>query len=123
MVLLPTPLKAFTDIVPEVKTMLRICARNAYGWQCDHEEMESINVALDSWDEWTDYPKSWPREPGLSIPMGTMPINPDIRESANRRWRRIQSDMENAGPHFPRDSIRETLTYWGMDITAPLKLA
>src|SRR5260370_24581423 len=32
MVLLPTPLKAFTDTVPEVKAMLRICARNLYGW-------------------------------------------------------------------------------------------
>lgn len=32
MVLLPTPLKAFTDALPEVKAMLRICARNLYGW-------------------------------------------------------------------------------------------
>lgn len=36
MVLLPMPLKAFTDTMPEVKAMLRICARNLYGWHCDH---------------------------------------------------------------------------------------
>ena len=122
MVLLPTPLKAFTDIVPEVKTMLRICARNTYGWQCDHDKMLSVNAELDAWNEWKDYPQSWPRNDGVSTPMGTMPINPKIRKSAVRRWRRIQSDMENAGPHYPRDSIREVLKYWNFDLCASLEL-
>jgi len=36
MVLLPTPLKAFTDTMPEVKAMLRICVRNLYNWHCEH---------------------------------------------------------------------------------------
>jgi hypothetical protein len=45
MVLLPTPLKAFTDTMPEIKSMLRICARNLYGWQCDHESMSAINCS------------------------------------------------------------------------------
>ncbi len=123
MVLLPTPLKAFTDIVPEVKAMLRICARNTYGWQCDHAEMAGVNAELDVWNDWTDYPESWPIEPGSSIPMGTMPISPDIRESANRRWCRIQNDMEKAGPHYPRDSVRQVLKYWCRDLAAPLALA
>jgi len=39
MVLLPTPLKAFTDAMPEVKNMMRICTRNLYGWQCDHPNL------------------------------------------------------------------------------------
>jgi len=123
MVLLPAPLKAFTDIVPEVKAMLRICARNTYRWQCDHTEMAGVNAELGVWNDWTDYPESWPREPGSSIPMGTMPITPDIRESADRRWRRIQSDMEKAGPHYPRESVRQVLKYWGCDLAAPLALA
>lgn len=123
MVLLPTPLKAFTDIVPEVKAMLRICARNTYGWQCDHSEMAVVNSELDVRNDWTDYPESWPREPGSSTPMGTMPISPNIRESANRRWLRIQSDMEKAGPHYPRDSVQQVLKYWGRDLAAPLALA
>jgi len=123
MVLLPTPLKAFTDIVPEVKTMLRICARNTYRWQCDHTKMTGVNAALDAWNDWTDYPESWPREPGSSAPMGTMPNSNDIRESADRRWSRIQSDMEKAGPHYPRDSVRQVLKYWGSDLAAPLALA
>ena len=37
MVLLPTPLKAFTDAMPDVKVMLRLCSANMYGWRCDHE--------------------------------------------------------------------------------------
>lgn len=123
MVLLPTPLKAFTDIVPEVKTMLRICARNTYGWQCDHAEMRTVNAELDSWDDWKDYPQTWPRETRASLPIGTMPINPNIRESALRRWRRIQSDMEDAGPHYPRDSVRKVLSYWGLNLESPLEKA
>src|SRR5205085_1996044 len=49
MVLLPTPLKAFTDTMPDVKAMLRICARNLYGWQCDHDSLLATNAALDIW--------------------------------------------------------------------------
>ena len=41
MVLLPTPLKAFTDSMPEIKSMLRICSTNLYGWRCDHTDMEN----------------------------------------------------------------------------------
>jgi hypothetical protein len=37
MVWLPTPLKGFTDALPEVKTMLRTCAFHLYGWACEHE--------------------------------------------------------------------------------------
>ena len=43
MVLLPTPLKAFTDAMPDIKVMLRLCARNLNGWQCDHESMVETN--------------------------------------------------------------------------------
>jgi hypothetical protein len=40
--------------------MLRICARNLYGWQCDHENLLVTNTALDSWTDWNSYPESWP---------------------------------------------------------------
>lgn len=32
MILLPTPLKAFTDVMPEVKAMLRQCSGDLFGW-------------------------------------------------------------------------------------------
>ena len=123
MVLLPTPLKAFTDIVPKVKTMLRICSRNTFSWQCDHPEMAKVNSELDNWNDWANYPNSWPREPGTTRPMGTITFNTDIQNSADRRWRRIQGDMENAGPHYPRDGVREVLDYWDLNLTAPLASA
>jgi hypothetical protein len=85
MVLLPTPLKAFTDTMPEIKSMLRICARNLYGWQCDHESMSAINAALDEWTDWQSYPKSWPRKPDEKLPLGVAPLTPAIRASAERR--------------------------------------
>jgi hypothetical protein len=36
MVLLPTPLKDFTDVMPKVKAMLRTYAFHTYGWGCSH---------------------------------------------------------------------------------------
>jgi hypothetical protein len=90
MVLLPTPLKAFADAMPDVKAMLRICERNFYGWQCDHESMSAVNVELDDWQNWDGYPESWPRIAGASIPIGVMPINADIRESASKRRQKIK---------------------------------
>jgi len=116
MVLLPTPLKAFTDVVPEVKNMLRICASNTYGWLCDHEQMAEINTGLNEWTDWTHYPSSWPREPQSGVPMGVMPLTAQIEASAARRWERIQSDMNNAGQYYPRESVADVLAYWRLEI-------
>ena len=121
MVLLPTPLKAFTDVVPAVKSMLRICASNMYGWQCDHEQMEEINRDLNEWTDWANYPKSWPREPQSGVPMGVMPLTAKIKVSAEKRWERIQSDMRNAGRHYPRESVQKAMDYWGLDLNSPLE--
>jgi hypothetical protein len=115
MVLLPTPMKAFTDTVPEVKALLRICARNLYGWQCDHERMSATNTELDNWNEWNDYPESWPRNKGERIPLGVMPINSAIRERAAKRIKRINEDLNNAGEYYPRDTVRNVLEYWKID--------
>ena len=52
MVLLPTPLKAFTDTMPEVKAMLRICARNLYGWPSGQPEFLAVSTTLDKWTHW-----------------------------------------------------------------------
>jgi len=61
LVLLPTPLKAFTDTMSEVKAMIRICARNLYGWHCPHESMAEAIAGIDVWGDWSAYPASWPR--------------------------------------------------------------
>ncbi|WP_340119460.1 hypothetical protein [Pelagibius sp. 7325] len=112
MVLLPTPLKAFTDTMPEVKAMLRLCAHNLYGWRCDHKALDETNAALDRWNLWDDYPKSWPRSSGGRMPQGAVPLNPDIEKAAKRRLAAIKRDLEHAGPHYPRESVRAVLDYW-----------
>jgi len=120
MVLLPTPMKAFTDEMPDVKSMLRICAKNFFGWQCDHKSIMTENAKLEKWQTSDDYPESWPRQIGDSAPLGVMPINADIRQSAVRRWRNIQEDLERAGPHYPQEEVRKALAYWKLDPENPL---
>lgn len=113
MVLLPTPLKAFTDTMPEVKAMLRVCARNLYGWTCEHEGMAEAILAVDAWNGWDAYPASWPRSPGDSSSLlGIMPLNDGISKSDAKRRAQIKSDLINAGPHYPRDDVRAAIDFW-----------
>jgi hypothetical protein len=111
MALLPTPLKAFTDSMVEIKSMLRICARNLYGWQCDHESMNAVNTALDQWTDWSAYPKSWPRKLGEQRPLGVVDLTPNIANSAAKRLAAIRRDLQNAGEFYPKDAARAALAY------------
>jgi hypothetical protein len=112
MVLLPTPLKAFTDTMPKLKAMLRICARNLYGWQCDHDNLLATNTALDSWTDWNSYPESWPKAPHEKVPLGMVELSPIIRASAQKRLAKIRHDLEHAGRYYPRNEVRDALAYW-----------
>jgi hypothetical protein len=112
MVLLPTPLKAFTDTMQEVKAMLRICARHLYGWHCDHDGAASGLAVVEGWADWSAYPESWPTAHQASTPKGIAKLDAGIRQSAARRLERIRSDLESAGAHYPRDEVRAALAYW-----------
>ena len=112
MVLLPTPLKAFTDTMPDVKKMLRICAFNLYGWKCDHDELLSKNKELDFWNDWNSYPDSWPRSLQEKLPRGIVELSPTIQESAEKRLRTIRQDLESAGNHYPTEEVKKALEYW-----------
>jgi hypothetical protein len=116
MVLLPTPLKAFTDTMPGVKAMLRICARNLYGWQCDHNDLAAANELLDKWDAWDAYPESWPRTLHEKRPPGVLELSPTIRASAEKRLGCIRNDLANAGPYYPREKVRAALDYWSIEL-------
>jgi hypothetical protein len=116
MVLLPTPLKAFTDTMPDVKAMLRICARNLYGWPSGQSEFLTTSVALDSWTDWSSYPKSWPRTPDEKLPLGVVPLSSGIQECAKKRLGAIRKDLEHAGPHYPREEVKAALAYWKIEI-------
>ena len=111
MVLLPTPLKAFTDSMPEVKMMLRHCAANLYAWRCDHEVLDSSSPD-DDWVQWPAYPKSWPRRAHEKMPLGVRRMNPAIRSNIAARLSKIRNDVEHAGPMYPRKQVRTVLSYW-----------
>lgn len=122
MVLLPTPLKAFTDTMPEVKAMLRICARHLYGWHCDHESLAETIAVIDAWADWDAYPKSWPRAGAPARPLGVISLNQDIRRSAERRLDQIRKDLASAGSHYPRDGVKAALAYWKVPFDGALPL-
>ena len=114
--LLPTPLKAFTDTMPEVKAMIRICARNLYGWNCDHEGAKAAVAMIDAWDDWGAYPKSWPKTPGETLPPGVVRLNARIEKAAERRINAVRRDLADAGSHYPRAQVRAALDYWKIAI-------
>jgi hypothetical protein len=116
MVLLPTPLKAFTDTMPEIKAMLRICSRNLYGWACDHESLTATVSTLDAWQAWDNYPASWPRSPGEPKPLGTVEITAEIQSKVKERRASIAKDLASAGPYYPREEVRSVLDYWNIRV-------
>lgn len=114
MVLLPSPLKAFTDVMPEVKAMLRACAANTYGWQCDHPDLVPSDVEQATASEF--YPEAWPRTEDDPAPPGTIPLTNAIAKRADERLARIKDDLKSAGPYYPREQVREALSYWKIDV-------
>jgi hypothetical protein len=119
MVLLPTPLKAFTDTMAEVKAMLRICARNLYGWPCEDDDVFALNNALDNAIDWESYPNSWPKSPYEKLPLGVIKLSPMIRASAQKRVATIRHDLEHAGSYYPREEVRYALAYWKIELQSP----
>lgn len=112
MVLLPTPLKAFTDVMPEVKAMLRRCSGDLFGWSCDHPDL--LPQAGDAFDP-ADYPESWKDAASGPVP-GIVPINDKIRAKARNRKAAIARDLENAGEFYPREKVRDALAYWNITL-------
>jgi hypothetical protein len=117
MVLLPTPLKAFTDTMPDVKAMLRICARNLYGWPSGQQEFLATSDALDKWTNWDSYPDSWPRTLHEKEPLGVVGLSQAIRTSAQNRVACIRRDLERAGSYYPRDEVKAALAFWKIDLS------
>lgn len=112
MVLLPTPLKAFTDVMPEVKAMLRRVSGDLFGWSCDHPDL--LPQAGGAFEP-ADYPESWRRASSGSIP-GIVPINDKIRAKVQKRKTAISRDLEKAGEFYPRETVRDALLYWNIQL-------
>lgn len=117
MVLLPTPLKAFTDAMPEVKMMLRVCAYHNYGWLCQHKAVKKAAARVENWKDWDGYPESWPR-PGRedAQPKGTIGFTNEIKESADRRITKIRKELQSAGKYYPKKEVKKVLRFWNQTI-------
>ena len=113
MVLLPTPLKGFTDAVPIIKRHLRVCAYQLYGWICDHPMVatEAAEIRLGNIPE--GYPGNWPTAERKTLPPGTGPINDAILKKLSERKRHIAKLLDDESlVGYPRDEVRAVLEYW-----------
>ncbi len=118
MVWLPTPLKGFTDALPEIKVMLRTCAFYLYGWACEHESVAAQTQSIRGGSIPDGYPNTWPApdRPNL-LPPGTAPNTPGIRAEIDRRKGNFRAMLADESlTHFPRDEVRKVLEFWKVAI-------
>jgi hypothetical protein len=118
MVWLPTPLKGFTDTIPEVKSILRVCAFHLYGWVCGHPSVAGEAKRVRSGAIPEGYPKSWPTPERPSVvPLGTAPFNDRVARQIAKRKLKFKADIENLSlTHYPRIEVLEVLKFWGIEL-------
>ncbi|WP_252181139.1 hypothetical protein [Azospirillum sp. B4] len=116
MVLLPTPLKAFSDSVPEVKTMLRVCAFHLYGWVCQHPHVEEQACQVASRQLPEGYPHDWPGPDRAVLPPGTAPFSIEVKRAIARRKASLRASLESPGANYPAVEVRQTLVYWNIEL-------
>ncbi len=106
MVLLPNPLKAFTDSVPEVKSALRLAAFQLYGFL---PQDRSAPTTEDT-GEWL--PEGWER----GMVNGICRINPRIKKSAQSRANKIFDEFNNTAANYPHQQVSRVMRYWSEKI-------
>ena len=118
MVWLPTPLKGFTDAIPEIKFMLRTCAYHLYGWACEDESVKQQVDAIRAGPIPRGYPATWPSpdRPTL-LPPGTAPFTSGVRDEIRKRKAKIRAMLIDGGVnHFPSEEVRDVLEFWKIDL-------
>jgi hypothetical protein len=118
MVWLPTSLKGFTDTLPEIKAMLRVCAFHLYGWACEHESVAVQAAEVRSGRIPPNYPAEWPdgKSPGR-LPPGTAPFTERTQLAISKRRAKIKSDLENAAYiYYPKSEVEKVLEFWNVDL-------
>jgi hypothetical protein len=118
MVWLPTPLKGFTDTLPEIKAMLRVCAFHLYGWACEHPSVaDQVEKVRSGWVP-EGYPKSWPspEQPNV-MPPGTAPFSARIEREIIKRKQRIRVSVEDLRlVLYPPEEVLDVLKFWGVQL-------
>jgi hypothetical protein len=118
MIWLPTPLKGFTDAVPQVKTILRTCAFYLYGWVCEHKSVAAQAATVRSGAIPTGYPEEWPAPGRLDLrPQGVAPFTRGVEEKIQRRKLEIRNMLDDVKlTNFPREDVRRVLETWKINL-------
>jgi hypothetical protein len=115
MVWLPTPLKGFTDSVPIIKDMLRVCAWHLYGWVCEHESVAEPAKRIRSGWLPEGYPQSWPTGVRRILPKGTAPHSQGVIDNIERTKTSIRQKLADQSPnHYPRQEVLDVLAAWNI---------
>ncbi len=115
---LPTPLKGFTDTVPEIKECLRVCAFQLYGWTCEHDDFKIHSERIRSCGVPLGYPEDWPTAERHVLPPGTAPYSERVEYSITKRKAKLQRQLaDKALKHYGHDAVREVLAYWKVHLT------
>lgn len=110
---LPTPLKGFTDAVPQIKECLRVCVFHLYGWTCQHEAAQTAAERVHSGAIPEGYPEEWPTAERRTLPPGTAPYNDSVRASVERRKAKIRAQLADESlSHYDHDAVRKVLAFW-----------
>jgi hypothetical protein len=117
MVLLPTPLKGFTDSVPEVRSMLRTCAFYLYGWACEHPDVAPQAAQVRSGAIPVGYPDTWPGPSRNIFPPGTALFSSRVAAAIDKRKQEIRRMLDDSSlTEFPRDEVRKVLQSWKVEL-------
>jgi len=106
MILLPSPLKSFTDFLPQIKVALRLTAFRLFGFLPAGRTLPTEGQA----GEWM--PGNW-RNGDIQ---GIVKINSKIRKSVEHRRRAIQSDFQESPGAYPNKQVEDTMHYWSEKI-------
>lgn len=116
MIWLPSALKAFTDTVPQIKEMLRVCSYHMYGWVCEHPSADDLAQKIVSGWLPAHYPTSWPSKAAPSLlPQGISPISDRIRAKILDRKSKIREQLNDTTLiHYPNDVVASVLDHWNI---------
>ncbi len=114
MVLLPTPLKALTDCMPEVQMALKVCSWNLYGWTPDPADAPDVKLIRDNWVP-ENYPAAWPSKGSGTLPPGLVTATAAVLVQAESRKAAIIEDLRRFDvgelPCYPAKRVRAMTLY------------
>ncbi|MFT5005495.1 MAG: hypothetical protein ACI8YI_001108 [Paracoccaceae bacterium] len=102
MVLVPSPLKTFTDTIPEVKAALRFAASLLYDFWPENRPRPRLDEAG------LFLPKVWRQRETISVAI----IDDAIQLNLAKRVKKLTELHRHAGPNYPPEKTERVIEYW-----------